>query len=193
MDLSVITATHKRPEFLSHCLDQFRRQSLGGLLVEHIVVSDGPDEYAKYLANQAGARYFELPESVGQWGAGAKDRGIIEVRGRYVCFWDDDNIYESHALVALFAAVQNAEIGVVRTEHRFRRRPGFITIPRRWNGRFELGDIDTMCVCVQTELARREKWQLENPTISNDHTWLMNLMKYNPRINYLPITIGKHL
>lgn len=193
MNLSVITATHQRPEFLSHCLEQFRRQSLGGLKVEHIVVSDGPDEHAKYLANQADARYFELPEPVGQWGAGAKDRGILEARGRYVCFWDDDNIYESHALVALFAAVQNVEIGVVRTQHRFRRRLGFVTIPRRWDGRFVLGDIDTMCVCVQTELARRETWQLENPTISNDHTWLVKLMKHAPRVNYLPITIGKHL
>ncbi len=189
----MITATCQRPEFLSHCLHQFQQQSLGGLKCEHIVVSDGPDANAKSLAESAEARYFELNPPVGQWGAGAKDLGIANARGRYVCFWDDDNIFETHALVSLFAAACHAEIGIVRTRHRFRKRTGSVVIPREWTGQFRLGDIDTMCICVDTELARRETWESTNAKISNDHGWLMKLMKHQPKLKHLPILIGQHV
>lgn len=193
MDLSVITATADRPELLAHCLLQYQQQSRGGLQCEHIVVSDGVDPHARSLAGQSGARYFELDLPQGQWGAAARDRGIAAASGTYVCFWDDDNIYHAHALVALFAAAQHVDIGVVRTEHRFRKQTGSVTIPRRWNGKFQRGDIDTMCVCVKRELARKELWELQNPTISNDYEWLQKLSLHGPEIRYLPIVIGKHL
>ena len=124
MDLTVVTATCQRPQFLAHCLHQFHLQSLEGLKCEHIVVADGPDEQAKFLAERSGARYFSLPEPIGQWGAGAKDLGIQNTTGEYVCFWDDDNIYDSHALATLYAAVQNVDIGVVRTRHHLRKTTG---------------------------------------------------------------------
>ncbi len=193
MDLSVITATCQRPEFLSHCLHQFAQQSRGGLECEHLVISDGPDGHAKFLAERAGARYFELNSPAGQWGAVAKDLGITQAYGRYVCFWDDDNIFEPHALVSLFAAVQNVEIGIVRTRHRFRKSPGSVVIPRNWRGEFRLGDIDTMCLCVETTLARKEPWESEVAKISNDYEWLMKLMTHQPKFNYLPILIGQHV
>ena len=48
IDLSVITATWRRPQLLSLCLRPIRQtQSLGNLRrCEQIVVSDGPDERA---------------------------------------------------------------------------------------------------------------------------------------------------
>lgn len=193
MDLSVITATCQRPEFLAHCIQQFQRQSRGGLRCEHVIVSDGVDPHARRLAEQSGARYCELQPPVGQWGAGAKDLGIKVARGKFVCFWDDDNLYDAHALVTLYAAAYPADLGVVRTVHHFRKRAGQVVIPRCWEGTFTLGDIDTMCVCVARTLARLEQWQSAHAKISNDHGWLMKLMQHNPVINYLPIVIGQHV
>lgn len=193
MDLTVVTATCQRPQFLAHCLRQFQMQSLGGLKCEHIVVSDGPDERAKFLADRSGARYSALPKPVGQWGAGAKDLGIQSATGKYICFWDDDNIYDSHALTTLYAAVQNADIGVVRTQHHLRKTTGVVTIPRKWDGIFQVGDIDTMCLCVRKELAKRETWQSQDAQITNDYDWLMKLQRHQPKINYLPIIIGEHV
>ena len=108
IDLSVITATHRRPKHLAMCLEQFRLQSSGNLRVEQIVVSDGPDRQARYLATAAGARYIELDRTYGQWGAAAKDAGLTAARGNYVCLWDDDNRYAPHAAATLYAAACGA-------------------------------------------------------------------------------------
>ncbi|MEZ6066059.1 MAG: glycosyltransferase family A protein [Planctomycetaceae bacterium] len=121
-DISVITATRQRPKHLEACLHHFRQQSLGGLRAEHIVVSDGPDDYARRQVQSYGARYDQLPESAGQWGAAAKDRGIELARGRYVCFWDDDNWYEPHALATLYTTAFGFDIGVVQCRYLRRKQ-----------------------------------------------------------------------
>ncbi|WP_437225743.1 glycosyltransferase family 2 protein [Planctomicrobium sp. SH661] len=193
MQLSIITATCQRPALLAHCLDQFRTQSTGCLKCEQIVVSDGPDPVARSLAKRWGARYFELPAQRGHAGAFAKDLGIAEARGEYVGFWDDDNLYESHAVSSMFAAARGVDIGVVRAEHRLHKRTGFVTLPRSWNGTFRPGDIDTMCVCVTRELAYQEKWGDEDSSPGTDHRWLRKLEAHHPRIRYVPVVIGIHL
>ncbi len=92
----------------------------------------------------------------GAMGSLARDLGIREARGQYLVFWDDDNLYEPHALATLFAAACEADIGVVQTRYRCRTRAGEITIPRQWSGQFVAGDVDTMCVCV------RRNWPFRN-------------------------------
>ena len=184
IDLTVITATCQRPAQLANCLAQFRQQSSGTLRCEHLVVSDGIDPHAGMLARQFGARLIERPQPGGQWGSLARDLGIQEARGRFVAFWDDDNLYEPHALASLFAAAVDADIGVVQTRYRCRTRPGQITIPRRWSGTFQRGDVDTMCVCVRRELALQECWE-QDPTPTQPTTdwhWLQRLEHHQPRI-----------
>ncbi len=194
-DLTVITATCRRPAQLASCLAQFRSQSLGGLRCEHLVVSDGIDPESRWLASEFGARYIERPAPGGQWGSLARDEGIRAACGRFVCFWDDDNLYELHALATIYAAAFGHDIGVVQTRYRCRSRVGQIIIPRRWTGSFQPGDVDTMCVCVHRDLAARERWEQlpppERPT--TDWHWLNRLEKYQPRIQFVPVVVGFHL
>ena len=95
IQLSIITATWKRPQFLMHLLNQVHLQSTEGLTWEHLVVSDGIDPIAKTICASYPVRYFECPQHQGAYGAFAKDEGIRQAKGEYVCFWDDDNIYSS--------------------------------------------------------------------------------------------------
>lgn len=121
--------------------------------------------------------------------------GIREARGRYLVFWDDDNLYEPHALATLFAAGCDADLGVVQVRYRCRTRAGEITIPRQWSGQFVAGDVDTMCVCVRRELAIQEPWE-QRPTpqnIATDWNWLSRLMLRQPTVRFVPIVIGWHL
>ena len=194
-DMTVITATHQRPAQLVNCLSQFQGQSVGSLRCEHLVVSDGIDRQARFLCGQFGARFIERPEPGGQWGSLARDVGIREAQGRYVCFWDDDNLYEPHALATLFAAGDDTDIGVVQTRYRCRTRPGQFAIPRQWTGLFVKGDVDTMCVCVRRELALKELWERQPPPTqpTTDWHWLNRLEQYQPRIRFVPIVIGWHL
>jgi glycosyltransferase involved in cell wall biosynthesis len=195
IDLSVVTATRGRPEWLASCLEQFRRQKVEGLRCEQIVVSDGPDPHAKFLARRFGVRFVELASPGGKWGAFAKDEGIRAAEGRYVCFWDDDNLYFDTAMASLWAAVQGHDIGVVRTWYRLRSRPGCVAIPRRWDGRFRLGDIDTMCVCVRRELALWERWSEASRSNGRgtDFDWLLRLSRRDVRIRHVRDIIGWHL
>lgn len=194
-DLTVIIATCRRPAQLASCLAQFRTQNLGGLRCEHLVVSDGIDPEARWLAAEFGARYFERPEPGGQWGSLARDEGIRVARGQFVCFWDDDNLYEPHALATLFSAAVGYDIGVVQTRYRCRSRVGQIIIPRRWTGSFRSGDVDTMCICLRRDLALREAWEQRPPPKlpTTDWHWLQRLEKHQPRIRFVPVIIGFHL
>lgn len=195
LDITVITATHQRPAQLALCLSQFRQQSVGNLSCEHLIVSDGVDRHAHALSGRFSARYLERPEPGGQWGSLARDLGIREARGRYVCFWDDDNLYEPHALATLFAAACGSDIGVVQTRYRCRSRAGEITIPRKWTGQFIAGDVDTMCVCVKRELAVQEHWEQHPAPVrpTTDWDWLTRLMQYQPSVRFVPVVIGWHL
>jgi glycosyltransferase involved in cell wall biosynthesis len=193
IDLSVITATYRRPKHLEACLAQFQRQSLGGLRVEQIVVSDGPDEYARGQVESLGLRFDAVPHSGQQWGAAAKDRGIELAQGDYVCFWDDDNLYEPHALVTLFAAAQGFDIGVVQCRYLERRHPGRRVLPARWDGRFQYGDIDTMNFCVRREVALTERWADGNRRSGEDYRWIQRLVERGATVRYVPIVIGEHV
>jgi len=193
MHLSVITATRQRPAFLVHVLQQFQSQVCTGLRCEHLVVSDGPDPQARFLSGRWGARYFELDRPFGHAGAFAKDRGIQAATGEYVAFWDDDNLYAPEALSLLWNAACGADIGVVRTRHRLRKRTGIAILPRRWDGTFRPGDIDTMCVCVRRELAQQECWGDHQPGPGTDIRWLQKLARHAPVIHYVPSVIGMHL
>lgn len=181
MELSVITATRKRAQSLAHCLRQVREQRVDGIRFEHIVVADEPDKRTRQLCQDADVRYYELREPGGAYGAVAKDYGLALAEGQYCCFWDDDNIYAPHALAVLFASAYGVDVGVVRTRHHVRDGSAVI-LPRSWDGSFQFGDIDTMCVCVRTDLARMEIWGDGNTERGTDYRWLSNLERHQPQI-----------
>ena len=194
MDLTVITSTRQRPQWLAMCLEQFRQQDRSGFTAQHLVVADGPDPESRYLATQWGATFVELDRPGGRWGAAAKDAGIALALGSHVCFWDDDNLYEPHALKTLWQAAREVDIGVVRCRYRCRKRVGQIIIPRIWRGQFRKGDIDTMCVCVRKTLAAQESWLGdESVGICTDHDWLRRLSTRTSAITFDPTVIGWHL
>lgn len=193
IDLTVITNTWQRPKHLACLLRQLRTQSLGNLRIEHLVVSDGPDVTSAALVEPTLSRFLSLPEHRGCFGVAAKDFGIEQAGGEYVCFWDDDNIYEPHALTTAYAAAFGFDIGIVRTEHWSVTHRRYLTLPREWTGQVRPGDIDTMCLCVRTQLARRVPWDREPRKRGMDHRWLSRLMEHQPRVNYVPLVVGRHL
>lgn len=191
MDLSVITATWNRPQLLALCLSQFRRQNIGHLTCEHIVISDGPDSRARATANHFGARYLELEEHRGGWGAACNDAGIETAQGDCVVFWNDDNLYHPHALVSLYAAAQGVDIGVCSAGHWSGDRR--VDIAKEWHGAFNYGDIDAMCVCVRHKLAATEKWAVEPVPYECDFQWLRRLEQHSIVVRHSPVEIGEHL
>lgn len=193
MHISVITATWNRPSQLAACLHQWAAQARGGLEAEMIVVSDGPDPRAAALAQAAGVRFHAREATGGRYGVYAKDAGLALARGDYVCFWDDDNLYEPHALTTLYAAAYGVDLGIVQVRHLDRPTGTLHVIPRTNTNPFRLGNVDTLCLCLRREFALQEAWSGSDAPRNTDHDWLTRLQRHTPKTRLVPIIIGTHL
>lgn len=66
----------------------------------------------------------------------------------------------------------------------------FVTIPR--DDGLYFGNVDTMCLCVRTELARKFQWSAHKG-VGTDYHWLSRLLTLRPRVNFSNEVVGIHL
>jgi glycosyltransferase involved in cell wall biosynthesis len=107
--VSVITPTWARHDALmDRCVASVAAQTYRP--IEHIIVSDGPDEYLRNCEFPSHVQYHELPEHTpanGRWGTKARLHGIDLAEGEFICYLDDDDRYRARhveALAGLLAA-----------------------------------------------------------------------------------------
>jgi glycosyltransferase involved in cell wall biosynthesis len=183
-DISVIVAT-ARPLNLIRTIEYIERQSISGLSFEVIIIYEGIGNIP-YIDTMLPVNniIIEKRDLHNDYGAAARDLGILKSSGDYVVFWDDDNIYYPHALVSQYSSANNFDIGVVRTKHNDMIIPVVNDIIA--------GEIDTMCLCVKRELAIKENWATNGGRYS-DYRWVSKLLKHKPSINYSKVVIGYHL
>jgi GT2 family glycosyltransferase len=112
-DISVIVATHDRPELLRHCLDSLLRTEYPAF--EVIVVDNAPaDDGAQQLVHEVfrhRVRYVREPVA---GLARAHNQGLAAARGSIAAFTDDDTLVDPRWLSALAEAfTQDRRIGCV--------------------------------------------------------------------------------
>lgn len=185
-DVSIIVAT-AHPKNLIRIIDYIERQSVSGISFEVVIIEESSGDHRDFNFTtklQINDVIIEQQNLNGDYGAAAHDLGILRSRGDYVVFWDDDNVYYQHALIAQYSTANGFDIGIVRTEHEN------LVIPS--SNKIVAGDIDTMCLCVKRELAIKESWATGGGRYS-DYRWISKLLKYDPAINYSKVVIGHHL
>lgn len=185
-DISIIVAT-ARPSNLTRVIEYIERQSVSGISFEVVIVQESTGNHREFNINTKlpiNSIIVEQQCFNNDYGATAHDTGIVNSRGNYVVFWDDDNIYYPHALIAQYSTANGFDIGVVRTIHQG------LAIPS--NNHIIAGDIDTMCICVKKELAIKERWASGGGRYS-DYRWVSRLLKHDPTVNYSKVIIGHHL
>ncbi|MFT4108172.1 glycosyltransferase family 2 protein [Propionicimonas sp.] len=112
-DVSVIIPVHNTAPWLQECLDGVRRQT--GLGIEVICVDDGSSDSCPDILEQAAAGDPRI-HVIHQQNAGlsaARNRGLVDASGRYVCFLDSDDYWGIDGLAALVAAADEALADVV--------------------------------------------------------------------------------
>ena len=191
VNISVITPTWCRPKHLLSCLTNFKGQNLKGLKAEHIVVSDGPDSWARALATGMDAKYFELPEHMGHTGAFARDMGMQNAQGEYLCFWDDDNSFYNHALRTAHKAASGKDIGIVQMSQ-WVGNCKHTKVPDNFVGAIRHSQIDSMNLCVRREVAMRKPWG-SGRKASVDFHWIKSIFETKPTWNFARVVVGEHI
>ena len=102
--VSVIITTHKRPDMLPRAVASAFGAGRGA---EVVVVDDASaDETARVCRGLDGIKYVRLEENQGV--AGARNVGILNSRGDYLCFLDDDDVRLEGSLDWQAAALEAA-------------------------------------------------------------------------------------
>jgi glycosyltransferase involved in cell wall biosynthesis len=106
--VTAVTPTWQRHELLLHrAVPSVAAQDYPAL--EHVVVSDGPDEVLREeFAGRPGVRFEELPahDPEAQWGHYARLHGLDLAKGEYIAYHDDDNSWHSYHVRLLVRALE---------------------------------------------------------------------------------------
>ena len=114
MDISVIIPTYKPGDYIWQCLDSFKEQTLTPSRFELIIILNGCNEpYHGQILAHLEAWPEELKVSVIQTDTGgvsnARNIGIDQARGQYLCFVDDDDWVSPSYLEGLLSTVRGSE------------------------------------------------------------------------------------
>jgi len=108
MKISVVTPTWQRHHLLiSRCMPSVAAQTVP---VEHVVVSDGPDETLRGLLAEEAVVYVEVAEHADDpcnYGARARNRGLEVATGDFIAYLDDDNAFRPNHVELLATALAN--------------------------------------------------------------------------------------
>lgn len=109
MLVTVITATHNRPELLAEAMASIRAQSFGRDC-EIIIASNGETDcsLSQQVAEQFDCRFFAIPEANRSY---ARNLAIAQARGEWIAFLDDDDLWlpDKLKLQLAFAAETRAD------------------------------------------------------------------------------------
>lgn len=109
--ISVVIATHNRPDALARCLASLRRQTLAADAFEVLVVDDGSPSPVCLRAGDT-PRHTVLRRQAQQGPASARNHGLRIAKGHVIAFVDDDCEAEAGWLEALVrAAAAHPEAG----------------------------------------------------------------------------------
>lgn len=119
--VSVITSTHNRHGALVRCCESVIAQTYQD--IEHIVVSDGPDEELRAvlpsMADPGRIRFAELGRSWhefmprGSYGAAARLAGCLLARGEYITYLDDDDVFQPDHVASLVELIEERKVDFV--------------------------------------------------------------------------------
>lgn len=116
--ISVIVPVFNGEKFLRACLNSLLSQTLADF--ELIIVNDGSTDGTGEILKEFSLRDERLKIiATDHRGAGeARNRGLEEIRGKYVSILDADDIYDPRMLLTLYASAEagNLDITVCRSE-----------------------------------------------------------------------------
>lgn len=113
-DITVVVCTHNRAESLRQALASLYALETGGRITYEVLVIDNasPDHTAAVIAtaaaeSQAPLRGVHEPK---KGIVAARNRGVLEATGKWIAFFDDDQLADVRWLLELFSAAQEQQV-----------------------------------------------------------------------------------
>ncbi|RMJ06142.1 MULTISPECIES: glycosyltransferase [Marinobacter] len=195
--VSVITPTFNRADYLPVAIDSVLAQTFGDF--ELIVIddgsTDGTPELMKGYSNDSRVRYVQQPN---QGQSVARNRGVAESVGDFICFLDSDNAWvETKLAASLRAFDENPQADVVYGDYVVIDAEGRelgINRMTRYSGRITPMLICDNFVSMNTTMTRRHCFDEMGAFDSNDRLaedyglWLRFSTRY--QFLYLPEVLG---
>jgi len=112
---TIVTPTYNRPDKLERAIKSVLKQTFRDF--EMVIVNDGSTvdySYIETITNELGLKYF-YRENNGR--SAARNFGIEQAKGQYICLLDDDDAFIENHLEVLFNIIkqQKYEIALFRT------------------------------------------------------------------------------
>lgn len=178
--VTAVIPTYNRQDFLSKAVVSVLRQTYNN--IETIIVDNGSLPEGTYndiirLGNNI--RYFKIPEHGANY---ARNRGILEARGEYIAFLDDDDEWLPTKIEeSLKVFESDSQIGLVFTDKCIIYENEGISYCshsnfNRDNAAMEIlmGNFigSTSCVMVKTSLLRDNMFDVSMPACQDHDLWI---------------------
>lgn len=117
VDFSIIVCTYNRAMMLNNALKCLIHQNIGNeLLYEIIVIDDGSTDETRHIVEKI-ASFCRVPikylQEKGKGYTHAMNRGVTESQGKWLVFFDDDELADTNWLKELYTVAVNEHVQVV--------------------------------------------------------------------------------
>lgn len=111
--VSVIIPVYNAEKYLAECLDSVRNQTLK--LIEIICVDDGSSDRTLDILQEYARldERFIILHQENLYAGVARNHGLGHARGKYVAFWDADDVFESPMLESMYYIAEKESADVV--------------------------------------------------------------------------------
>lgn len=184
--ISIVVPVYNAERFLEATIRTVQKQTYQDweLLLVDDCSSDKSRDIARQLAEQD-KRVHLISQETNQGAARARNRGVQEARGRYLCFLDADDIWEADKLQEELAFIQEKQAGFVFTGYEFADETGrglgkVVRVPAQITYREALKNTTIFTSTVMFDRKLIEDEYLYMPEIPSEDTatWWQILKKY---------------
>ena len=118
--LSIIVPVYGVEQYLRKCVDSLLNQDIPSSEYEIILVDDGGHDQCPQICDEYAAAHknIRVVHRANGGLSAARNSGILDARGEYLCFVDSDDYWESNVLGKLMEQVEQEQLDVLRYNYR---------------------------------------------------------------------------
>lgn len=178
--VSVIVPAYNAENFIEETMDCVLAQTYRNwelLLVEDCSTDRTAALIRQYMERTGDPRIRLICQPTNMGAARARNRGLREARGRYICYLDADDLWEPEKLEKELAFMQEKDAAFVFTGYEFADEAGkgmgkVVHVPETLTYKQALSNTTIFTTTVMFDLEKLSREQLEMPAMKSEDTAL---------------------